>query len=141
MLAPQTLEGKKEIVECLLRNCQSEEHAVTVMTRVLDGALRVEGPITAWIASVARQTQTYDRAPAGCDLCYLGPDVTTGEVRWAEHVSVQIGGYDCARRCTCDRGGWLAAKDLERGAAKPAARARHEHPADADWRKRAAGDQ
>lgn len=142
MLAPQTEEGVKEIIDCLMRNCQSAEHAANVMTQVLDSALEVKGPITAWIASTARQSQIADQAPAGCDQCYLGPDMDTGEVRWAYHVPVDIGGYSRAARCCCQRGRWLYARDTQRFAEQPEEprKQRGGLGAAADWAKQAAGD-
>jgi hypothetical protein len=143
MLQPQTDEGCREIVDCLMRHCQSAEHAAAVMTQVLDSALEVKGPITAWIASIARGSQVADQAPAGCEHCYLGPDINTGEVRWAFHVSITSRyGITSAGRCTCERGRWLAAKDAERATTAPvdAKKPKHEHPEDADWAMKAAGD-
>jgi hypothetical protein len=114
MLAPQTDEGRKEIVDCLMRHCQSAEHAETVMTRFLDEALHVNGAVTAWLAATAGQTRQADQPPPGCRQCWLGPDLSTGEVRWAAHISVQRGEYSFATRCDCERGQWLQRCDAER---------------------------
>ncbi len=142
MLAPQTDDGRKEIVDCLMRHCQSVEHAVAVMTQVLDDALEVKGPITAWIASIARRTQHAEVAPDGCWRCEIGPDVETGEMRWAVHVPTEWKGYTCAGRCSCVRGRWLAGKDQERrreSRGGDETRSTGMSTAD-DWAMRAAGD-
>ena len=116
MLAPQSDEGRKEIVDCLMRHCQSAEHAQAVMTQFLDEAIHVQGPVTAWLAASARQTRKSDQAPTGCARCWLGPDFNTGEVRWAAHVSTDRDGISFAMRCDCERGQWLKIRDGERRA-------------------------
>jgi hypothetical protein len=113
MLAPQSDEGRREIVDCLLRNCQDARHAAEVITAVLDDAIRPQN-LTAEIAAIARRCQHPELAPPGCDLCALGEDLGTGAMRWAPFVSIRIRGYECAQRCTCARGRWLASKDEER---------------------------
>ena len=111
MLVPQSDEGRREVVDSLLRNCQSEEHCVAVLTEFLDTALHVQN-VTAELAAIARRTQRSDQAPAGCAQCDLGPDPFSGEQRWAAHLAEERG----ARRCECDRGRWLAAREHERTA-------------------------
>jgi hypothetical protein len=140
MLAPQSDEGRKEVIECLLRHCQSEEHAAETMTKFLDGALHVQN-LTAELAALARETQRQEEPPVGCQECYLGPDVSTGEVRWAAHVGFERDGLWFSHRCSCPRGRWLAAKDAERAQAKPEKRkpVKPMTPA-ADFLRRAAGD-
>lgn len=142
MLAPQTDEGRREIVDCLQRHCQNAEHAAAVMTRVLDSAMEVKGPITAWIAATARDTGAGERAPDGCWRCEIGPDVETGEMRWANHVPTEWKGYTCARRCLCERGKWMAAKDKARAseATRELQGPRTGMSTADDWAKRAAGD-
>ncbi len=137
MLSPQTKEGKEEIVNCFLRNCHSAEHAAAVMTEVLDSALKVEGPITAWIATVAHRTRRPEEAPPGCSRCEIGTDVDTGVMRWAQHVTDDSGYYSTARRCLCDRGRWLVAKDRARAAEAAKALEPRGMPNLDDW---AAGD-
>jgi hypothetical protein len=148
ILAPQSDAGRTELIDCLMRNCQSSEHCAAAMTALLDGSIefpREMETTTARLAFCARRLQIAETAPAGCDRCYLGPDVTTGEIRWYAHVPGERNGYTYAARCDCERGKWLAARDRERlatearGDRKPVAR--HEHAADADWQKRAAGDE
>lgn len=144
MIAPQTDEGRREIVDCLVRHCQSAEHADSVMTRFLDEALKVEGPVTAALANIARQVPSGEEAPAGCERCFSGKNPVTGEKLYAHHVGRDVpGGYSVAVRCSCERGRWLASREQGNGAGagsdrKPATR--HEHANDADWAKRAAGD-
>lgn len=141
MLAPQSKEGKKEIVDCLLRHCQGEEHAADVMTRFLDTA-RDPRNLTAEIAAMARETQTAEEAPAGCFGCEIGEDPNTGEMRWASHVPRDgKGGISCAVRCECDRGLWFTAKDRERAQAQPEKRKpARQQLAHADFARLAAGD-
>ena len=140
MLAPQSDEGKREVVDCLMRHCQSAEHAETVMTQFLDGALHVQNSI-AELAAIAHASRQNDQPPPGCDLCYLGPDFSTGEVRWAAHVSVDRNGLAFARRCSCARGQYLNAADVVRAAALPG-QGKSAHVASAgDAMKRAAEDQ
>jgi len=149
MLAPQSDDGRREIVDLLLRNCQSGEHAEAVMTAFLERARKVEN-VTAEIATIARATATAEQAPAGCERCYLGPDVSTGEVRYAAHVSRIVGGYDVATRCDgiggigCPRGQWLSARDRERRTVEAAKVASDERrratPERADFARLAAGD-
>ncbi len=112
MLAPQSDEGRREIVDCLMRHCTDEEHARAVMTELLDSVERPQS-ITAEIATIARKTLHRDCPPPGCHLCCMGEDPITGAVRWASHVSVDVRGYPCARRCTCQRGRWLADCDRQ----------------------------
>ena len=143
MLAPQTNEGRREIVDCLMRHCQSEEHATSVMTEFLDTAVNIKGTLTSWLAAIALRTRVPDDIPPGCDRCYLGPDMSTGEVRWAAHVSFDLpSGYTASRRCTCDRGRWLSQRDAERPVAAPI-----KYPSriegdleQLDWARRAAGE-
>jgi hypothetical protein len=113
MLVPQSDKGRAEIIDCLLRHCQSAEHSAAVMTQFLDGSLNVRNPV-AELATIARATQTTDQPPAGCDGCYLGTDIDTGEVRWAAHVFVERNDISFARRCLCARGRYLRAADIGR---------------------------
>jgi hypothetical protein len=138
MMAPQSKEGVREIVDCLMRHCQSEEHAERTITAFLDGATEPKN-LTAELAAIARRSQIPDQLPAGCPRCFLGPDVDSGEVRWAAHVPGVRGGYSVALRCECERGEWLAAKDQERKAANPPAE-RAAPIGREDWMKKAAGD-
>lgn len=113
MVEPKTREGKQEWVDVLLRNCQSDEHVTAVMTAFLENVADYQNPI-AEVARIARSTQSHGEAPAGCDRCAVGPDVSTGEMRWAAHVPAFRGGYSCAERCDCPRGVWLTRKDADR---------------------------
>lgn len=130
---------RREVVDALMRNCQSGEHAETVVTQFLETA-RDPKNATAELVAIARATATAEQPPAGCERCYLGPDLDTGVVRYAAHVSRTVAGYDVAGRCECVRGRWLAAKDAERRRDLAPRKAPHEYAADADWRSLAAGD-
>lgn len=111
MLIPQSPEGKTEIVECLIRHCDSPEHAERTMTELLDGA-RDPRNITAEIAEAARLTRKGAPLPAGCERCRY-TDADTGQVEYRPHVSGTRSGYDFAERCGCARGLALAARDAE----------------------------
>lgn len=118
MLAPQTDDGSKEIVECILRNCKDAAHAERAMTRFLDTASDPRN-ITAELASAAKATAVEGEAPGGCPQCELDPDVETGESRYMSHVirEIRMGtgmSYEAAVRCGCVRGRWLASRDLQR---------------------------
>lgn len=112
-LAPQSTEGKQEVVDCLMRHCQSPEHAAEVMTAFLDTAIDPRN-ITAELASIARQSRQDDALPVGCGLCTLAPDMHTGAPRYAAHVPVTRNGYDFAIRCACERGRVLKSRDCKR---------------------------
>lgn len=141
MIEPKSAEGKREVVDALLRNCQSDEHVTSVMTAFLEGSRECQNLI-AELVSIARRTQTTDQAPAGCDTCLLGPDLETGEMRWAPHVAVVTGSNTAATRCSCDRGRWFAAKDVERRSLAPPAKRQQSgsFTRPADFAKLAAGD-
>lgn len=113
MIEPKTKEGKREWMEVLLRNCQSDEHVTAVMTAFLENVADYRNPI-AEIAKIAKSTWEFAKPPAGCDYCAIGPDVTTGEMRWATHVPVERGGISAVSRCECPRGIWFSRKDSER---------------------------
>lgn len=102
MLAPQSPEGQLEIMNCLMRHCESPEHAERTMTELLDGT-RDPRNITAEIAAAARLTRKGAALPAGCDRCRY-TDVDTGQVQYYAHVSGTRNGYDYAERCGCARG-------------------------------------
>lgn len=141
MLAPQSDEGKREVVDCLMRHCQSAEHSETVMTQFLDGALHVQNSI-AELAAIAHATRQNDQPPPGCDRCYLGPDVFTGEVRWASFISVdRRDGLSSAHRCSCARGQFLNAADVARQVAQLEQPKAARMTSAGDAMKRAAGDE
>lgn len=113
LLAPKSDEGRTEIIDCIMRHCQSAEHAELVMTAVLDGSIDVKN-MTAEIAAVAKRTRKAEVPPNGCERCAIDPDINTGESRWSPYVSVSRNGCAFARRCDCARGRWLAAADRAR---------------------------
>lgn len=143
MLAPQSIEGVKEIVDCIMRNCQDVEHASRTMSQVLDNC-RDPRNLTAEIKAAAVETLRIPQAvPGGCEVCRLEPDPLTGAARWMAHVPLERNGYTYAVRCSCARGQWLKRRDQERETEQQCARqpeGRHEHPADADVMRIAAGD-
>lgn len=116
MLTPQSEQGVTELVDCLMRNCTSPEHAERTMTVFLDTA-RDPRNLTAELADAARQSRQDVAFPPGCSRCTLMPDEHTGEPRYASHVPARtIGGYDCVVRCGCERGQALRARDRQRAA-------------------------
>jgi hypothetical protein len=117
-LSPQSMEGKREIVDCLLRHCGSEAHAAKVITEFLDTATDARN-VTAELATIAHRVGDPARpAPrlgfAGCVKCDF-----TGWKRYEKN------GYTFGTPCEC-RADVVPAKP----AAKPAS----------DWALRAAGD-
>jgi hypothetical protein len=112
MIEPRTIEGKREWIDALLRNCQSDEHVTTTMTAFLETVTNYQNPI-AEICRVARAMQRPASIPSGCNRCAIGRD-SAGEMCWAAHVPVERNGLSCAVRCDCQRGTWLARKDAER---------------------------
>ncbi len=113
LFRPTTEQAAKDWLDTLMRHCQSDDHAEAVMTEFLSTATDSQNPL-ADMAAIARRTEKHDIAPPGCWRCEIGPDVETGEMRWAHHVPTEVRGYTCAGRCQCARGEWLAAKDKER---------------------------
>lgn len=147
ILVPQTKDGMTEVINCLMRNCQDGPHCAETMTALLDGSVEFPRDLettTARLSYAARRLQQPEVAPAGCDRCYLGPDVTTGEIRWYAHVPGERNGYSMAVRCGCERGAWLSDRDRLRAieATKElATEARSDmQPPAADWARRASGE-
>jgi hypothetical protein len=95
-LAPQTDEGRNEVTECLMRNCQDAEHARLVVTRLLDDVLECQN-LTAEIAIIAQATRKQDPLPPGCNRCKGEPFIGGPDGLWT--------------RCTCARGQALRARD------------------------------
>jgi hypothetical protein len=114
MIEPKTDEGKREVAEALLRNCQSNEHVTQVISAFLENTLDCQN-IVAELVRLARITQKTDQPPLGCSQCEIGPDLETGAMQWRAHI-VADGG---AKRCSCRRGQWFAAKDREYFAVQP----------------------
>ncbi len=111
--------GKEAIVDALLRHCQNNEHVTLVLQKFSENVTDWRNPV-AELVRIARENGISGLAPAGCDRCALGPDITTGEMRWAAHVSVKRGEYDSSARCPgpdggteCLRGKWLIERDRE----------------------------
>jgi hypothetical protein len=114
MLAPQSDEGRKEIVDCLLRNCVDVEHAARAMTALLDNCTDPRS-LTAELKRAAADTLNMPQSlPDGCERCEILPDPNTGAPRWSAHVYGEKRGYSCAIRCSCERGQWLERRDQER---------------------------
>src|ERR1035441_8417824 len=70
-----------EVVDTLLRECQSDEHVTQVIDAFLTTALHCEN-VVAELVLYAGKTQRGDVAPPGCTECDLGEDRDTGEQRW-----------------------------------------------------------
>lgn len=142
MLSPQSDDGRREIVDCLMRHCESVEHAARAMTALLDNCTDPRN-LTAELRSAAVSTAyEHQVIPDGCSVCYLEPDVTTGEARWYAHVSKERNGYTCAVRCGCARGQWLKRRDQERRQVEKPAKVQQSRKLTGagDYAMRAAGD-
>jgi hypothetical protein len=140
MLAPQSAEGRTEIVECILRHCADVEHAARAMTHVLDNCTDPRN-LTAEIRSAAETTaNTPQTLPPGCEACRLEPDPMTGAERWMAHIPGERNGYSCAVRCTCERGDWLLRRDEEKRAIDPGVRQPRRPVLSQDLMRIAAGD-
>lgn len=113
LFAPKTRQAGEDWLNTLMCHCQSNDHAERVMTQFLENCTEAKNPL-AEIVIIARETERHDEPPPGCSECELGPDETTGEMRWAAHIGGERNGVSCAVRCVCDRGKWLLAKDVER---------------------------
>lgn len=139
VLMPTTTDGKREIREALLRHCQSNEHATATVTAFLENSIECRN-IVAELVQIARASRRADDPPPGCDRCWLGPDPYTGEARWAAHVQVNRNGFECAVRCTCERGKWLAAESSKPHGKAERGQPKMQQPSAADFGRRAAGD-
>lgn len=114
MLTPQSDDGLKEIVDCLLRHCESIEHAEATMTAFLDSSPNPRN-VTAELAAAAKLAKSGPSLPDGCDLCrYREP--LTGLIKYRSHISVVVRGYESSKRCACPRGQALEAADRRRDA-------------------------
>jgi len=121
MLAPQSPEGRREIVDSLLRHCVDQAHAERTMTRFLDTAADIRGALTAVLTQTAEETRKGPVLPDGCPECWTGVDPATGKDTWAPYPRMRtIRGCDYSQRCTCARGAWLAANDKARALRQPA---------------------
>lgn len=136
----QAAQVAREVLEALLRNCQSDEHATAVVTAFIESP-HYPGDVIADLVAIARRTEQHEQPPAGCDHCAIGPDVSTGEMRWASHVSLELAsGVSYAARCQCPRGLWLLKQDAKRAnepAPQPRKAPKPERP---DVRQLAAGE-
>jgi hypothetical protein len=141
---PPTKAAVEGWVNCLMRHCQDDAHAERAMTAMLETVVETTNPLAQFCA-IARQLLDHGKPPAGCDRCFVGPDGTTGEVRWAAHVSFDPpgGGNSYAARCDCARGQWLSAREKQ-GAPAPEKKAKHSNKltptAPADWARAASRD-
>lgn len=147
-LAPQSDEGRREVVDCILRHCIDVEHAARTMTQVLDSAADARS-LTAEISAAAAATRViaFD-LPTPCQSC---PDGDWVRIDRAGISSVAR--HDCPRGIALrnrDRKAWneLASTrklpefggDLSRARRPEPKHAEHELPGDADWKQRAGGD-
>lgn len=136
---PQTPEAWAELAKILQRHAKSRDHASRIVGRFLEPGAGTRFPTPGEFASAARSIPadaSFDRPdlPNACEACepYAGL-----------YRIVARNGAEGAARCDCARGTRLRQLDAIRqttGQGKPADRARHEHPADADWQRKAAGD-
>lgn len=127
----------REVLDALLRNCQSDEHAEEVVTAFIEKP-HFPGDVIADLVAIARVTQKLDQPPAGCGICEIGADITTGEMRWAAHVTgIRANGTTYAARCACARGQWYRNAD---GATAPKAEPQRAERVRQDLRRIASGD-
>jgi hypothetical protein len=136
-LAPQSDEGRKEIVDCLMRHCEDYGHASRTMTHVLDNCPEPRNLLAEIKAAAVETLHMPESVPDGCDHCRLEPDPITHKPRWMAHVPGERNGYSMAVRCACARGKWLLRRDQERGAPAPEQHGGLPMP---DVRRIAAGD-
>lgn len=140
MLAPQSEEGRTELVDCLMRHCQDDEHCVRTMTAFLENVRKIEGAMTAELVTWARETIDYGQPPPGCEHCRIGEDLA-GVMQYHTHVTgMRANGTTFATRCSCARGHWYEARDAERKVESPAAKKPAKPLQRVDVRKLAAGD-
>lgn len=119
LFRPATQQASQDWLDTLMRHCQSDGHAETVITEFLTRTLESQNPL-ADVVAIAERTRRIDQPPPGCWLCEIGPDVATGEMRWYYHVPVERkDGQTGAGRCLCARGRWLAAHNKGRPSAEP----------------------
>lgn len=123
MLAPQSEEGTKEIIDCLIRNCRDQAHAEQTMTVFLDNAKdprNTTAEIKAAAGVVDKENWENETPPSGCDKCTV-TDIN-GERFLAHVIRLSSTGIEYAGRCSCVRGRWLASRDLRRAKDAEAAR-------------------
>lgn len=99
-IAPQSKEGRQEIVDCLMRNCDDAEHAERAMTQLID-TCKDPRNITAELAGAASSTRKSTQPlPGPCAECPEG-----------DWIPCERNGYTGVRRCNCNRGVALIARD------------------------------
>lgn len=112
---PQAAEGRDEIVKALCTYCASDEHATRVMTWFLENTTECSN-VVAELIRIAREVilaGDSKELPQPCDRC-RGVDFVMFD-------KVINGVTYCARkRCDCERGQTLKAKDEARFAARDA---------------------
>jgi hypothetical protein len=145
MLDPKTEDGKRAVVDALMRHCQSNEHVTQVLLQFLETSRDCKNLI-AEVVEIARQTYRDDQPPPGCRRCELGPDERTGEMRWAPHVGVDRDGYSFAVRCPglpgkpCLRGKWFKQRDRQPEEPKASLRMAAAKEIAPEVKRRAGGD-
>lgn len=103
VLAPQSAEGRKEVVDCLMRNCEDIEHAERAMTAALDGCVDPRN-FAAELAIAAKGTRKSNIVlPEPCPEC---PE--------DDYVPFERNGYSGVGRHNCARG--LALRERDRNA-------------------------
>lgn len=110
-LSPQTEDGVKEIIDCLMRHCEDQNHAERAITRFLDTAGDNRN-LTAELTAAAKATGDVEPPPPGCLNCMV--DLEDGFYYLSHIVRTSSSGIEFAGRCTCPRGRWLASRDLWR---------------------------
>lgn len=133
---PSTPEAWAELAKVLRRYAKDGKHATRIIDRFLEPGAPRECPTPGELAAIARDVPAdpkLDR-PQLVDPCEKCRDYG-GNWKWNTR-----GGLE---RCDCPRGMKLAALDAARNHVEPArpTKAPHEHAVDADWARRAAGDE
>jgi len=119
MIAPQSDEGAREIIDCLMRHCETAEHAQATMTIFLDQTPEPRN-VTAELASAAQRALNGPILPPGCEACAY-KDPLTGVTLYYSHLAIDgAGKYSAVVRCTCARGKLLQAADRQRDEAQKA---------------------
>jgi hypothetical protein len=93
-------EGEAALADVLLKTCQDEERARSIVALFDDVC-----PSPRDLRFMAADLGGLDAPPAGCFTC-MDP---TGPDSWYPFVVMGNG----AKRCSCKRGLWLAARDVE----------------------------
>lgn len=107
-----TVDNESKVFACLERYLESRQAAQGIFSKLDKWLFQChdDGWGCEWPRADGAKPKIVEKPPDGCPKCDLGLD-GEGKQQWAPHP-IQPDGT--ARRCTCARGQWLRAKDLER---------------------------